>query len=257
MGRFLSPDDGSDQSPGNPQSWNLYSYVRNNPLTNTDDDGNSVRVCDNNGQCNTVENDVYTASQQGNGGLNVPTLDQVGMNGDGNGNFNATAITDANGNQVGTATYVSDGATDYYANRNGYNLLGSASQTVKYATVGAAAMYTGAIFAPQIAGAGSAALATGRALYYAAAGLLPAVPSALEKLQKLGMSLSEANELLENPSTQRFVDNANGGNVNSFLDTGGKIIRITTDPNGQRIISAGIVQARNIANGIATGRFTK
>ena len=37
MGRFLSPDDpfmGQDEQ--DPQSWNLYSYARNNPLTNVD-----------------------------------------------------------------------------------------------------------------------------------------------------------------------------------------------------------------------------
>lgn len=39
MGRFMSPDDGSDQDPSDPQSWNLYSYVQNNPLTNVDPDG--------------------------------------------------------------------------------------------------------------------------------------------------------------------------------------------------------------------------
>ena len=39
FGRFISPDDGSDQDPSDPQSWNLYSYVQNNPLTNTDPDG--------------------------------------------------------------------------------------------------------------------------------------------------------------------------------------------------------------------------
>lgn len=39
IGRFVSPDDGSGQSPADPQSWNLYSYVRNNPLTRTDPDG--------------------------------------------------------------------------------------------------------------------------------------------------------------------------------------------------------------------------
>ncbi len=39
MGRFMSPDDGRDQVAEDPQSWNLYSYVQNNPLTNVDPDG--------------------------------------------------------------------------------------------------------------------------------------------------------------------------------------------------------------------------
>jgi RHS repeat-associated protein len=39
LGRFVQPDDGSDQDPSDPQSWNLYSYVRNNPLSNTDPTG--------------------------------------------------------------------------------------------------------------------------------------------------------------------------------------------------------------------------
>jgi hypothetical protein len=108
MGRFLSPDSvGGD--PTNPQSWNLYSYVWNNPLKNTDPDGHDVNVCtsDSNGnqQCTEMSNEQYQAAQQGNGSLNVPTLDQVGNN-QTNGTFNATAITDANGNTVGTATYV-------------------------------------------------------------------------------------------------------------------------------------------------------
>jgi RHS repeat-associated protein len=57
MGRFMTPDEPfMDQHPGDPQSWNLYSYVRNNPTnmidptglcaqynsTYEDDDGNYV-----------------------------------------------------------------------------------------------------------------------------------------------------------------------------------------------------------------------
>jgi len=39
LGRFLSPDDGGDQVADDPQSWNLYSYARNNPLSSTDPSG--------------------------------------------------------------------------------------------------------------------------------------------------------------------------------------------------------------------------
>ena len=41
-GRFMSPDEPSvDQHSGDPQSWNLYSYARNNPLNNDDPTGNA------------------------------------------------------------------------------------------------------------------------------------------------------------------------------------------------------------------------
>jgi len=38
-GRFMSPDSGIDQHPENPQSWNLYSYVQNNPVNIVDPSG--------------------------------------------------------------------------------------------------------------------------------------------------------------------------------------------------------------------------
>jgi len=40
MGRFMSPDpENYGANSLNPQSWNMYSYVLNNPLINTDPDG--------------------------------------------------------------------------------------------------------------------------------------------------------------------------------------------------------------------------
>ena len=40
QGRFTSPDAPfADQHAADPQSWNMYAYVRNNPLKNTDPDG--------------------------------------------------------------------------------------------------------------------------------------------------------------------------------------------------------------------------
>src|ERR1700685_3086424 len=50
MGRFSSPDEPFvDQSSGDPQSWNLYSYVRKNPLSNTDPNGQDCIYADGNG----------------------------------------------------------------------------------------------------------------------------------------------------------------------------------------------------------------
>src|SRR4029077_11424826 len=40
LGRFMSPDpDSAGADSGNPQTWNGYSYVTNNPLNSTDPDG--------------------------------------------------------------------------------------------------------------------------------------------------------------------------------------------------------------------------
>lgn len=45
QGRFTSPDEPLiDQYPADPQSWNLYSYVRNNPLRSTDPTGEACVV---------------------------------------------------------------------------------------------------------------------------------------------------------------------------------------------------------------------
>jgi RHS repeat-associated protein len=165
MGRFMSPDSDTlpDDVPyadfNNPQSLNLYSYVRNNPLSQTDADGHDVNVCtagsDGSQQCSLLTNDQYQAAQQaGNGGLNVPSLNSVGTNGSG-------SITDANGNTVGSATYVSNGGADYYGNQAGYNMLGAASRTVNYATAGAAAVYGAAFLGPAASGMGSGLITLG------------------------------------------------------------------------------------------------
>jgi len=48
LGRFTSPDIPLwDQDPTDPQSWNLYGYVRNNPLANIDPSGGSCVTLDN------------------------------------------------------------------------------------------------------------------------------------------------------------------------------------------------------------------
>ena len=47
QGRFTSPDKPfADQNTADPQSWNLYSYTRNNPLKFVDDDGFAIVYAD-------------------------------------------------------------------------------------------------------------------------------------------------------------------------------------------------------------------
>lgn len=51
-GRFLSVDPGRDWDVMQPQSWNLYAYVRNNPLGNVDPDGRATTIY--------IKRDTYT-----------------------------------------------------------------------------------------------------------------------------------------------------------------------------------------------------
>ena len=76
LGRFMRPDDGSDQHPDNPQSWNLYSYVRGNPVNMSDPTGHGAWVDFWHGVANTVEqagNAVSNLGDQANQGGVVGT----------------------------------------------------------------------------------------------------------------------------------------------------------------------------------------
>jgi len=46
QGRFTSPDSGNlGVHLSDPQTWNMYAYVRNNPLKYVDPNGTDVRIC--------------------------------------------------------------------------------------------------------------------------------------------------------------------------------------------------------------------
>ena len=109
MGRFMSADSGVDQDVSDPQSWNLYSYVRNNPVTKTDSDGRSVQICSNdsngNQQCQTISDEQYQAAQQASnsGGLSGTSLSNLQNSSSGSG-----TITDSSGATVGTVQWTPD-----------------------------------------------------------------------------------------------------------------------------------------------------
>jgi RHS repeat-associated protein len=68
LGRFMTPDQlGAGQHPGNPQSWNLYSYVQNNPLNLTDPTGEYVCGSTlNQEQCTNFQKNLDTAQTAAN-----------------------------------------------------------------------------------------------------------------------------------------------------------------------------------------------
>ena len=86
MGRFMSPDEPFvDQSPGDPQSWNLYSYVRNNPLTNVDPDGQDCIYADGNGGGYVQSGDCTNAGGKDDSGVFVDgTINSINYNGNNN-----------------------------------------------------------------------------------------------------------------------------------------------------------------------------
>ncbi|MDR3742588.1 MAG: RHS repeat-associated core domain-containing protein [Terracidiphilus sp.] len=101
MGRFMSPDElFIDQDPSNPQSWNLYSYVRNNPLVNVDDDGRD---------CIYVNNDTgkYEGFNRGDCDNSDPNKANTGRYVDGTVDTIYTSTGDKNG-VVGGYSGVSD-----------------------------------------------------------------------------------------------------------------------------------------------------
>jgi RHS repeat-associated protein len=179
MGRFLSPDwsEVPDSIPyadmENPQSFNLYSYVRNNPLSSADPDGHDCVVQSR--TSNTTETVTTTSGNCDNVNVGdgqtktyVPgTVTGISVNG---GNSIDIGYNSYDGqssgvtNAGGAPTPDNPGlAYNWGNNAQGYATLGAASKAVNYATIGVAVTFGavgGAIVATDaIAGYGLTTLA--------------------------------------------------------------------------------------------------
>ncbi|WP_293006000.1 RHS repeat domain-containing protein [Nitrosomonas sp.] len=89
---------------------------------------------------------------------------------------------------------------------------------------------------------------------------LPVVKSAQSKLGSLAdrFGRSSDNILEQGLKGRRFRDVNNSGNINVFSprpDGKNGFLRITLDPKGERVISAGLNKARDVNRGIDRGRF--
>jgi len=95
----------------------------------------------------------------------------------------------------------------------------------------------------------------------ATAGGLPVAASAVPKLGSLAQRFgTTVDGLVTTARTtgERFADMAHGGNINALiprLDGASGFIRVTLDPTGQQVISAGLMRANQVTNGVASGRF--
>jgi hypothetical protein len=119
------------------------------------------------------------------------------------------------------------------------------------------ATYTGARLVTSawaaIAGSGTTGAVT--------AGGLPVVASAVPKLMQLADKFATtADDLAATvlANGQRFVDMAHGSNINVLMQRPDQVsgfVRITLDPNSQRIVSAVMMRAPQVANYISNGRL--
>ena len=89
---------------------------------------------------------------------------------------------------------------------------------------------------------------------------IPVVKSASTKLTSLAekFGVDSKKILKDGLKGQKFKDVGNDGNINVFSarpDGKSGAVRITLDPKGERVISAGLVKTKDVVKGIQTGRF--
>jgi RHS repeat-associated protein len=139
-GRWISPDPAgiNAAAPTNPQSWNRYAYVLNNPLNAVDPLGLFLaQLCDDQGNCYFVDTDALGAA-----GFNIQTDENGNITGITGPGVNVTLV-DSNGNVVGT---INAESTFTLTTVTGAQSVTVSAQGTAVATVGALTLGGGATY---------------------------------------------------------------------------------------------------------------
>jgi hypothetical protein len=216
-GRFLSVDPTWESADlKTPQSWNRYTYVRDNPVGNTDPDGKVCIPCAAVGAFAAVAYESYRQVRSGEPVNNGRLLAAVGIGAAGGATLGAVAEAApiaynavlANPSAVATATSIAGAAVG--------------------------------VETPSLGGFPAAQSALGKAETTAA---------------KFGMSADELVKTTV-ANGGKFVDQLHGTVNAFLARPDGKsgFIRVTIDA-AKKIVSVGLVTAANVRNGIKEGRF--
>ena len=222
LGRFTSPDDPlADQSAGDPQSWNLYSYVRNNPLKNIDPSGQDCITTS-----SQTSSGVEVATERGG---SAETCSGTYVNGMVNTNsyqYNGTSLSYSFGNDTasgaGTIAF-SKYSNDDWAPGSG-NMLGAAqiggsqalvNEFMKQAAIGAAAGVAG-----RVIGAGVDSFLAARAARAAAAAVDIANLSnkIARQMASRGWTTQEIVDTVQNGKTYSVLNKATGGAATEYVN---------------------------------------
>ena len=232
-GQFVSEDPvfWGKQNLADPQSFNTYSYAEDNPITKEDPTG---LASNNTAQILSLMSQI----------LSLMTQLVVSMSSSSGG---------SNGSSSSSATSKSSGSANGSSASKATSIQGSSGGGVSVSP--STYVYSGGFGIMQSSASGWPSNPANPDL-----GSLPIRPTALAKLQKLseetGMSIDEIL-LKSSQSANGFIDLNNDANINIYSPkpAKGELIRVTTNPEGDAIISAGTSESSQVENGISSGRF--